>query len=185
VDKNVVRITAHAEERKEEKDKRRYQHDTDIIELFKDVVKSDKDFIGATLDKDTVRSVEEAYQSIYRKIRPGDLATAENAKSLIDALFFDFKKYDMGNIARYNVAKENRWGWDQNNRATTLIFIDFPLAQRLGQTDQMVNEYQVRGGWRSIMENLSNEQRQKFMDYFSGGKWPFDGEQAPIYKPQT
>jgi hypothetical protein len=85
----------------------------------------------------------------------------------------------------YNVAKENRWGWDQNNRATTLIFIDFPLAQRLGQTDQMVNEYQVRGGWRSIMENLSNEQRQKFMDYFSGGKWPFDGEQAPIYKPQT
>jgi DNA-directed RNA polymerase subunit beta len=80
-----------------------YVNDADIIDLFKDVVKSDKDYILATLDKDPIRTVEEAYQSIYRKIRPGDLATAENAKQLIDALFFDFKKYDMGNIARYKL----------------------------------------------------------------------------------
>ncbi len=80
-----------------------YQNDSDIIDLFKDVVKSEKDYVLATLEKDTVRTVDEAYQSIYRKIRPGDLATAENAKSLIDALFFDFKKYDMGNIARYKL----------------------------------------------------------------------------------
>jgi len=77
--------------------------DTAILDLFKDTVKADKDFILATLEKDPIRTVEEAYQSIYRKIRPGDLATAENAKSLIDALFFDFKKYDMGNIARYKL----------------------------------------------------------------------------------
>jgi len=80
-----------------------FKTDADILDLFKDTVKSDKDFILATLEKDPIRTVEEAYQSIYRKIRPGDLATAENAKSLIDALFFDFKKYDMGNIARYKL----------------------------------------------------------------------------------
>ena len=80
-----------------------YQTDAQILDLFKDTVKADKDYILATLDKDTVRTVEEAYQSIYRKIRPGDLATAENAKTLIDGLFFDFKKYDMGNIARYKL----------------------------------------------------------------------------------
>lgn len=80
-----------------------YATDASILDLFKDVTKADKDYILATLDKDTVHSVDEAYQSIYRKIRPGDLATAENAKQLIDALFFDFKKYDMGNIARYKL----------------------------------------------------------------------------------
>jgi len=80
-----------------------FKTDASILDLFKDVSKTDRDYILATLEKDTVHSVEEAYQSIYRKIRPGDLATAENAKSLIDGLFFDFKKYDMGNIARYKL----------------------------------------------------------------------------------
>ncbi len=56
-----------------------------------------------TLDKDTAPTVEDAYQSIYRKIRPGDLASPENAKQLIDSLFFDFKRYDMGTVARYKL----------------------------------------------------------------------------------
>src|SRR3989344_365874 len=80
-----------------------YDTDTKIIDLFSDVSKKEQDYIQVTLDKDSVRTVEEAYQSVYRKIRPGDLATPENAKQLIDSLFFDFKKYDMGTIARYKL----------------------------------------------------------------------------------
>ena len=80
-----------------------YTTDAQILDLFKDVTSQDHDFIQVTLDKDSVRTVEDAYQSVYRKIRPGDLATPENAKQLIDSLFFDFKKYDMGNIARYKL----------------------------------------------------------------------------------
>lgn len=79
-----------------------YDSDKAIIELFEDVT-GETDFILNTLEKDTERSVEESYQSIYRKIRPGDLATPENAKQLIDSLFFDFKRYDMGAIARYKM----------------------------------------------------------------------------------
>jgi len=80
-----------------------YETDEKILALFKDVTKADHDFILTTLDKDPVHSVDEAYQSVYRKIRPGDLATPENAKQLINSLFFDFKKYDMGTIARYKL----------------------------------------------------------------------------------
>jgi DNA-directed RNA polymerase subunit beta len=80
-----------------------YTTDADILNIFKDVTTADHDYILATLDKDPVTTVEDAYQSVYRKIRPGDLATPENAKQLIDSLFFDFKKYDMGNIARYKL----------------------------------------------------------------------------------
>jgi DNA-directed RNA polymerase subunit beta len=79
-----------------------YDTDDKILKLFEGVTK-DKDFILSTLEKDTARTVEDAYQSIYRRIRPGDLATPENAKQLIDSLFFDFKKYDMGSIARYKL----------------------------------------------------------------------------------
>ncbi|MBI3332030.1 DNA-directed RNA polymerase subunit beta [Candidatus Peregrinibacteria bacterium] len=80
-----------------------YDTDTKIMDLFSNVSKSDHDYIQLTLEKDSVRTVEESYQSVYRKIRPGDLATPENAKQLIDSLFFDFKKYDMGTIARYKL----------------------------------------------------------------------------------
>lgn len=80
-----------------------YPTDGEIMDLFKDLTGGDVDFILKTLDKDTATTVEDAYQSIYRRIRPGDYATPENAKQLIDSLFFDFKKYDMGAIARYKL----------------------------------------------------------------------------------
>lgn len=80
-----------------------YTTDAQIFDLFSDVSGGEIDFILKTLEKDTARTLEDAYQSIYRRIRPGDYATPENAKSLIDGLFFDFKKYDMGAIARYKL----------------------------------------------------------------------------------
>ncbi len=83
-----------------------FEKDSDIHGLFKDVnVDINNDYIQNTLEKDSAHTVADAYQSIYRKIRPGDLATPENAKQLIDALFFDFKRYDMGTVARYKLNK--------------------------------------------------------------------------------
>ena len=82
------------------------EKDSVMLETFKDVnVDLNNDYIQNTLEKDPARTVEEAYQGIYKKIRPGDLATAENAKQLIESLFFDFKRYDMGLIARYKLNK--------------------------------------------------------------------------------
>jgi DNA-directed RNA polymerase subunit beta len=80
-----------------------YTTDSQILELFQEFSGDEVDFIKKTLEKDTASTLEDAYQSIYRRIRPGDYATPENAKSLIDGLFFDFKKYDMGTIARYKL----------------------------------------------------------------------------------
>ena len=83
-----------------------YEKDSQILELFNDVVENiENDYILTTLEKDSAKTVDESYQQIYRKIRPGDLATPENAKSLIDSLFFDYKKYDMGPVARYKLNK--------------------------------------------------------------------------------
>lgn len=81
-----------------------YQTDKEILELFKDEIKDPtQDYILNTLEKDTAKTVEEAYKAIYKKIRPGDLATPENARALIESMFFDYKKYDMGPVARYKI----------------------------------------------------------------------------------
>jgi len=83
-----------------------YETDKEILDLFKDSIKDiDHDYIMATLEKDTAKTMDEAYQNIYKKVRPGDLATPENAKNLIDSMFFDYRKYDMGPVARYKLNK--------------------------------------------------------------------------------
>lgn len=98
-----------------------FKKDADIIELFKKENDNiNNDFIQNTLEKDAARTTEDAYQSVYRKIRPGDLATPENAKQLIDALFFDFKRYDMGVVARYQLNK--RFGTKIGNSPEERVF---------------------------------------------------------------
>ncbi len=105
-----------------------FPKDSDIYNLFKEVnVDINNDYIQNTLEKDPAKTVEDAYQSIYRKIRPGDLATPENAKQLIDALFFDFKRYDMGVVARYKLNK--RFGMMLGNK----------MKDRVFQVDDFVN----------------------------------------------
>ena len=102
--------------------------DADMLDSFKDVnVDLNNDYIQNTLEKDPARTLDDAYQSIYRKIRPGDLATPENAKQLIEGLFFDFKRYDMGVIARYKLNK--RFGSK----------IGFEMKDRTFQVDDFVN----------------------------------------------
>jgi DNA-directed RNA polymerase subunit beta len=84
-----------------------YETDKQIIDLFKDVIIDiEHDYILNTLEKDNAKTVDDAYQNIYKKIRPGDLATAENAKALIKSMFFDYRKYDMGPVARYKLNKK-------------------------------------------------------------------------------
>ena len=83
-----------------------YESDAKILELFKEDTKDvEHDYILMTLEKDQAKTLDESYQNIYRKIRPGDLATPENAKALINSMFFDYKKYDMGPVARYKLNK--------------------------------------------------------------------------------
>ncbi len=98
-----------------------YPTDEKIQNLFADQIDSpERDFILKTLEKDPAKTLEDAYQSIYRKIRPGDLATPENAKALIQSMFFDHKKYDMGPVARYKLNK--RFNLDLENTKENHVF---------------------------------------------------------------
>jgi DNA-directed RNA polymerase subunit beta len=82
-----------------------YATDDEIKELFKDVDTGEVKYIHETLEKDPSSTVSEALMEVYRRIRPGDLATVENSKSLIEGMFFDFKRYDFSKVGRYKLNK--------------------------------------------------------------------------------
>jgi DNA-directed RNA polymerase subunit beta len=83
-----------------------YDTDKKMLDEFQDVITDiEHDYILKSLEKDSSLTVDDAYQNIYKKIRPGDLATPENAKSLIKSMFFEYRKYDMGPVARYKLNK--------------------------------------------------------------------------------
>jgi DNA-directed RNA polymerase subunit beta len=60
----------------------------------------------ATLDKDTVKTQDEALLDIYRKMRPGEPPTKEAAQNLIENLYFNPKRYDLAKVGRFKVNKK-------------------------------------------------------------------------------
>jgi DNA-directed RNA polymerase, beta subunit len=90
-----------------------YPKKTDIRKLFDEVDNGDVKYIEATLDKDVASGANEALIEVYRRLRPGDLATVENARSMIERTFFDFKRYDYGRVGRYMI--NGRLGFDTMN----------------------------------------------------------------------
>ncbi len=63
-------------------------------------------FVNTTLDKDPVKSPEEALLEVYRKLRPGDPATMENARTLVYNLFYHPRRYDLGSVGRYKLNRK-------------------------------------------------------------------------------
>ena len=75
--------------------------DAEIIELL-----GEDERLSATLEKDNTNTVEEGLIEIYKKLRPGEPPTVESASSLINALFFDPKRYDLAKVGRYKFNKK-------------------------------------------------------------------------------
>ena len=77
--------------------------DTDqkVLDLF-----GEDPLIRATLEKDTCKTREESLLEIYRRLRPGEPPTVENAESYMQTLFFDPRRYDVSKVGRYKFNKK-------------------------------------------------------------------------------
>lgn len=89
--------------------------DAKIRETFADVDNGAISYINSTLEKDTTNNQAAALLEVYRRLRPGDLATVENAKSMIEHAFFDYRRYDSSRVGRYKM--NQRLGFDTPNDA--------------------------------------------------------------------
>jgi DNA-directed RNA polymerase subunit beta len=82
-----------------------YPTNTAIKELFKAVDTGETRYIDATIEKDPAKGANEALIEVYRRLRPGDLATVDNAKQMIERMFFDFKRFDLSRVGRYKMSQ--------------------------------------------------------------------------------
>ena len=97
-----------------------YSKVSEIKELFADIDTGETKYIDATLEKDPAHGVNEALIEVYRRLRPGDLATVDNARQMIERMFFDFKRFDYSRVGRYKINK--RLGMDTPNTAEHRVF---------------------------------------------------------------
>ncbi|HTI15267.1 MAG TPA: DNA-directed RNA polymerase subunit beta [Dictyobacter sp.] len=100
--------------------------DQGILDAFANV---DNDqtirYIQATLDRDPVKREDEALLELYKKLRPGDPATLDNARSLVKNLFFNPRRYDLGSVGRYKLNRK--------------LDLSTPQSQRILTQDDLVN----------------------------------------------
>lgn len=80
------------------------ESDAAIRKFFKGV-DTDPNFsyIEETLKRDPAKSRDEALIEVYRRVRPGDLATVDNARQLIENMFFNFERYDLSRVGRWKM----------------------------------------------------------------------------------
>ena len=80
-----------------------FSTDEEIKKEFEEVDTGEVKYTEETLKKDIAKNVGEGYKEVYKRIRPGDMATEENAKQMIDGMFFNNDHYDISKVGRYRM----------------------------------------------------------------------------------
>jgi len=76
-----------------------------MAEAFAHVDQGELNYIKATLEKDPSRDTTDALIEVYRRLRPGDLATVDNARGLLENMFYNYKRFDFSRVGRYKINK--------------------------------------------------------------------------------
>lgn len=116
-----------------------YSQNAQILELFENDRR-----IQVTLDKDSTDSEEEALVEIYKRLRPGEPPTVDSARSLLYTLFFDPKRYDLGNVGRYKLHKKLNHGVLKTISAEGLVWSDEKQKYVEGDPDQLPHDDYIR-----------------------------------------
>src|SRR5665811_247254 len=84
-----------------------YEQNDQISALFATVDGDpEHQYVASTLEKDLTKTQQEALIEVYKKLRPGDPPTGDNARQLVESLFFNFRRYDLGRVGRYKFNKK-------------------------------------------------------------------------------
>ncbi|KRK33882.1 DNA-directed RNA polymerase subunit beta [Loigolactobacillus bifermentans DSM 20003] len=112
------------------------RNDSLMLTLEKDVHKNDDD-----------SRVEEALKDIYERLRPGEPKTADSSRSLLNARFFDPKRYDLAAVGRYKVNKKLALKTRLLNQTLAETLADPDTGEVIAQKDTVID--------RGVMEKLS------------------------------
>ncbi|MDE3194011.1 MAG: DNA-directed RNA polymerase subunit beta [Chloroflexota bacterium] len=102
-----------------------YSSNDEVSALFTAVDNDpDHQYISATLERDPTTNTNEGLVEVYKRLRPGDPPTIDNARNLVNSLFFNFRRYDLAKVGRYKLNRK--------------LGLDLPMTQRTITNDDIV-----------------------------------------------
>ncbi len=113
--------------------------DTQIIDLF-----GEEDKIIATINKDPVKTQDEALIEIYKKLRPGELPTVDAARNLFNGLFFDNRRYDLAKVGRFKFNQKLSLATRITNQIAFADIIDPETGEVLVEKDMPISKEVAR-----------------------------------------
>ncbi len=129
-----------------------YGSDDEIRELFKDIkMDPEHNYLETTLEKDPASNADDGYKEIYKKIRPGDMTSAENAKEFLEKTFFDLRRYDLSAAGRYKL--NQRLGLDFKNNITNRVLKKEDLVETIREIVRLNNDPEAE---EDDIDHLSN-----------------------------
>lgn len=121
------------------------------------------EFLKKTLEKDTTETTDDALVEVYKKLRPGDPASPQGGRSILEARFFDEKKYDIGRVGRYKLNKKLNLNVAASQRTLTVqdIVASVEYLINLTYDEGTVDDIDHLGNRRirSVGELLQNQFR--------------------------
>lgn len=121
------------------------------------------EFLKKTLEKDTTETTDEALVEVYKKLRPGDPASPQGGRSILEARFFDEKKYDIGRVGRYKLNKKLNLNVAASQRTLTVqdIVASIEYLINLTYDEGAIDDIDHLGNRRirSVGELLQNQFR--------------------------
>ena len=117
--------------------------DEQITELFGEEAK-----LTSTIQKDLIKTGEEALIEIYKKLRPGELPTVDAARNLFNGLFFDARRYDLAKVGRYKFNKKLSLASRIAGKVAFADIIDPETGEVLVEKDAVISE--------EVAENIQN-----------------------------
>ena len=136
--------------------------DQEILDLF-----GNDPRIVATLEKDACKTYEEALLEIYRKLRPGEPPTVDSAESLLNALFFDPRRYDLSAVGRYKFNKKLSIWTRLSGQKLAMPVVDPTTGEILAEpgevlTRERARELEAKGVNEAILDLDSGVQLKVF-----------------------
>jgi len=159
----------------------------DILSLFGDDIRFEK-----TFEKDSTEKRDDALVEIYKRLRPGDMPSAENAENLINNLFFDPKRYDLARVGRYKFNKKLAISSRINGKTLAQDAVDERSGEIIASAGEVLSEEKAvqieRAGINKVILDIDGKEKTVFsnnMVYLSEFV-PFDVSDMPyekVYRP--
>ena len=117
--------------------------DEQMMELFGEEAK-----LLASIQKDPIKTQDEALIEIYKKLRPGELPTVDAARNLFNGLFFDPRRYDLAKVGRYKFNKKLSLATRITGKVAFEDIVDPTTGEVLVEKDSVISE--------EVAENIQN-----------------------------